>query len=188
MKIIQSLTKSLAAGALAALLCLTPALGAEFLTRDTTLLVDDELLLSAPEPSEDALAADDVTDVTDDAAEAGGVLNVTEGAAAAWAADPDGSVLTKSGGVNYYFDQKETYYNLNMDAVVATAHAQGIEGEYWIRDDGCKMLGDYIMIAANRDVHPQGSIVATSLGLGIVVDTGGFAASNPTQVDIAVNW
>ena len=105
-----------------------------------------------------------------------------------WTEDPDGSVLTAWGGVNYYFDQKETYYNLDMSGVVAIAHAQGIEGDYWVRDDGCKMLGDYIMIAANRDVHPQGSIVATSLGLGIVVDTGAFAYSDPTQVDIAVNW
>ena len=105
-----------------------------------------------------------------------------------WVQDPDGSVLTPEGGVNYYFDQKETYYNLNMDVVVAIAHDQGIEGEYWVRDDGCKMLGDYIMIATNRSVHPQGSIVPTSLGLGIVVDTGGFADWNPTQVDIAVNW
>lgn len=115
---------------------------------------------------------------------------ILDGAAedAEWVADPDGSVLTAWGGVNYYFDQKETYYNLDMSTVVEIAHSQGIEGEYWIRDDGCKMLGDYIMIAANRDVHPQGSIVATSLGLGIVVDTGTFAYSNPTQVDIAVNW
>lgn len=105
-----------------------------------------------------------------------------------WEQDPDGSVLTMSGGVNYYFDQKETYYNLDMDYVVEIAHSQGIEGEYWVREDGCKMLGDYIMVAANRDVHPQGSIIGTSLGLAVVVDTGSFAQSNPTQVDIAVNW
>lgn len=105
-----------------------------------------------------------------------------------WEADPDGSVLTMSGGVNYYFDQKETYYNLDMSTVVEIARSQGIEGEYWVREDGCKMLGDYIMIAADRSVHPQGSIVPTSLGLGIVVDTGAFIASNPTQVDIAVTW
>ncbi len=105
-----------------------------------------------------------------------------------WSPDPDGSVLTVSGGVNYYYDQKETYYNLNMDGVVSIAHDLGIEGEYWIREDGCKMLGDYIMIAADLSVHPRGSLVPTSLGMGIVVDTGGFAAANPTQVDIAVNW
>ena len=111
-----------------------------------------------------------------------------EGEPGACEPDPDGSVLTMSGGVNYYYDQKETYYNLNMDGVVSIAHDQGIEGEYWVREDGCKMLGDYIMVAANLDVHPRGSLVPTSLGMGVVVDTGGFAAGNPTQVDIAVDW
>ena len=105
-----------------------------------------------------------------------------------WEKDPDGSVLTASGGVNYYFGQKETYYNLNMDGVVSNARSMGIKGDYWVREDGCKMLGDYIMVAANLDVLPRGSIVPTSLGLGIVVDTGGFASANTTQVDIAVNW
>lgn len=105
-----------------------------------------------------------------------------------WEADPDGSVLTMSGGVNYYFDQKETYYNLDMSTVVEIAHSQGIEGEYWVREDGCKMLGDYIMCAANLSVHPRGSLVESSLGTCIVCDTGGFAAYNPNQLDIAVNW
>ena len=44
------------------------------------------------------------------------------------------------------------------------------------------------MCAANLDVHPRGSLVETSLGTAIVVDTGGFADSNPNQIDIAVNW
>ena len=101
--------------------------------------------------------------------------------------DLDGQ-LTAYLGVYYYGDQKETYYNLPMGQVVENAHNAGIEGEYWIRDDGCKMLGDYIMIAANQDVHPYGSIVDTSLGQGIVVDTGGFAYYNSTQVDIATDW
>ena len=109
-----------------------------------------------------------------------------------WEEDPlneyEGPVLTKESGVNYYYDQKETYYNLPMDTIVSIAQSQGIEGEYWEREDGCKMLGDYIMVAANRGVHPQGSLVETSLGTGIVVDTGGFAEENPTQIDIATNW
>ncbi len=117
-----------------------------------------------------------------------GVEDIETGKDDGWEEDPDGSVLTRSGGVNYYFDQKETYYNLNMSGVVELAHSLGIEGEYWVREDGCKMLGDYIMIAANLDVHERGSLVPTSLGMGIVVDTGGFAYSNPTQVDIAVSW
>lgn len=98
------------------------------------------------------------------------------------------SGLTASGGVNYHGEQKETYYNLNMDQVVSNAQAAGIPGEYWVREDGVKMYGDYVIVAANLDVHPRGSTVETSLGTGIVLDTGGFAAENPTQVDIATDW
>lgn len=101
-------------------------------------------------------------------------------------ANTDG--LTQSAGVNYYGDQKETYYNLNMSRVVSRAQDSGIQGDYWVRDDGVKMYGDYVIIAANQDVHPYGSTVDTSLGEGIVLDTGGFAAGNPTQVDIATDW
>ena len=97
-------------------------------------------------------------------------------------------VLTASKGVNYYGNQKETYYNLPMDGVISIAKSQGIEGEYWVREDGCKMYGNYIIVAANLDIHPRGSLVETSLGTGIVLDTGGFAASNPNQVDIATDW
>lgn len=96
--------------------------------------------------------------------------------------------LTPSGGVYYYGNQKETYYNLDMSYVVYLAHQNGISGEYWVRDDGCKMLGDYIILACNRDVHPYGSIVETSLGLGISLDTGEFAYDNYYQIDIATNW
>ena len=97
-------------------------------------------------------------------------------------------VLTASKGVNYYGNQKETYYNLPMEGVISIAKSQGIEGEYWVRDDGCKMYGNYIIVAANLDVYPRGSLVETSLGTGIVLDTGGFATSNPNQVDIATDW
>lgn len=100
-------------------------------------------------------------------------------------------ILNAAAGVNYFGNQKETYYNLPMDVVVmyAKQRIKGMEeAESWIRDDGCKMLGDYIMIAANQSIHPYGSLVETSLGTGIVVDTGGFALTNPNQVDIAVNW
>ena len=98
------------------------------------------------------------------------------------------SGLTASGGVNYYGEQKETYYNLNMNQVVANAKAAGIQGEYWVREDGVKMYSEYVIVAANLDVHPRGSTVETSLGTGIVLDTGSFANDNPTQVDIATDW
>lgn len=99
-----------------------------------------------------------------------------------------GPVLSKGRGVNYGPSGKETYYNLNMSGVVRIMRNMGNTDEYWVRDDGCKMLGDYIMVAANLGLHPRGSIVETSLGEGIVCDTGGFAKRNPNQIDIAVTW
>ena len=86
---------------------------------------------------------------------------------------------------------KETYYDLNMTKVVEKMRDQGFDEDnypYWIRDDGVKMLGDYVMVAAALDVHPRGSIVATSLGQGLVCDTGEFAKTNKLQLDIATSW
>ncbi len=99
-----------------------------------------------------------------------------------------GPVLSKGRGVNYGPSGKETYYNLNMSTVVSIMRSMGYTGEYWVREDGCKMLGEYIMVAANLNLRPRGSIVETSLGDAIVCDTGGFAKRNPTQIDIAVTW
>ena len=100
----------------------------------------------------------------------------------------DGPVLTASAGTINGPSGKETYYNLNMSGVVSIMRSLGNTDEYWVRDDGAKMLGNYVMVAANLNVHPRGSIVETSLGLGIVCDTGGFASGNSTQLDIAVSW
>ena len=101
---------------------------------------------------------------------------------------PEGT-LTAAAGVNFFNGfQKETYYNLPMQGVVSIAQSRGIEGEYWEREDGCKMYGDYIIVAAHQGVHPYGSIVETSLGQGIVLDTGRFALTNQNQIDIATTW
>lgn len=102
-----------------------------------------------------------------------------------------GSKLTKSKGVNYGPSGKETYYNLPMGGIVRIMRNRGFseaEYPYWVRQDGVKMLGNYVMCAANLSVHPRGSIVQTSLGLGIVCDTGGFAKHNIYQLDIATAW
>ena len=99
-----------------------------------------------------------------------------------------GPVLSPGRGVNYGPSGKETYYNLNMTTVVNIMRSLGNEDEYWVREDGCKMLGDYIMVAANLNLRPRGTIVETSLGDGIVCDTGGFAKRNPYQIDIATTW
>lgn len=101
---------------------------------------------------------------------------------------PTGPHLTAAGGVFTFEGHTETYYNLDMSVVVRVAQERGIAGEYHVRSDGAKMIGDYIMVAACYDVHPYGSLVNTSLGMGIVVDTGGFTAWNANNIDIATSW
>ena len=101
---------------------------------------------------------------------------------------PTGAKLTPSAGVFQGPSGKETYYNLPMQGVVSIAKSMGIAGDYWVRGDGVKMYGDYVIVAANLNIRPRGSLVPTSLGMGIVLDTGGFASSNPTQLDIATSW
>lgn len=99
--------------------------------------------------------------------------------------------ITPTGGVYYGPSGKETYYNLPMGGVVDIMRDLGYDEEewpYWEREDGCKMLGDYIMVAADLDVRPRGSIVETSLGPAIVCDTGEFIYDNNLQLDIAVTW
>lgn len=99
-------------------------------------------------------------------------------------------VLTKKGGVNYFGQQKETWYNLPMQRVLNRAHKVFWTDDrvYWIDDRGVKRFGSYIIVAADYSVHPYGSLVETSLGTGIVLDTGRFAEANNTQIDIAVSW
>ncbi len=96
--------------------------------------------------------------------------------------------LTPSAGVFYGPSGKETYYNLPMGGVIAIAQAAGIQGNYWERSDGAKMYGNYIMCACGFTVRPRGTIVETSLGPGICLDTGGFAENDPYQIDLAVTW
>lgn len=102
--------------------------------------------------------------------------------------DWNGPVLSKSAGKIKGPSGNETYYNLNMSGVVSTMRRMGNNDEYWVRDDGCKMLGDYIMCAANLSIHPRGSLVESSLGTCIVCDTGGFASYDSTRLDIATTW
>lgn len=103
----------------------------------------------------------------------------------------NGDVLSKSKGVVIGPSGKESYYNLNMTNVINTMRRAGYseaEYPYWVREDGVKMLGDYVMVAANYDIRPRGTILESSLGYAIVCDTGGFAKTNPTQIDVAVTW
>ena len=104
---------------------------------------------------------------------------------------PERPHLTKSGGVFQGPSGKETYYNLPMGRCIEIMRDLDYSVEdypFWIREDGAKMLGEYVMCAANLNLRPKGTIVETSLGMAIVVDTGSFATSNETQLDLATAW
>lgn len=103
----------------------------------------------------------------------------------------EGDVLTSTNGRILGPSGDETYYNLPMDGIVSLMRSLGFDEEtypYWIRSDGVKMLGDYVMCAANLELRPRGSVVESSLGLALVCDTGGFAEFNHEQLDIATRW
>jgi len=99
--------------------------------------------------------------------------------------------LTKSKGAQIFTDSKgvvhrETYYDLPMNIVIK---ACGSGGTYTVRVDGAKVDKDgYILVAANYGNYPRCSVVETSMGLGKVYDTGGFAAKHPHGFDLATDW
>ena len=101
-----------------------------------------------------------------------------------------GSQLTAYAGVNYGPSGKETYYNLPMDGIVSIMGQYGYSAaDYAVREDGVKTLGGYVMVAADLNQYPRGSLVETSLGTGLVCDTGGFVYNGSgVSLDIATNW
>ena len=99
-----------------------------------------------------------------------------------------GTCLTAENGVFQGPSGLESYYNLDMSGCISNMQSIGIYDTYWLRSDGVKMYGSYIMVAACFDIRPLGSLVETSLGTGIVCDTGEFVYANPYQIDIATNW
>lgn len=108
------------------------------------------------------------------------------------APEPERPHLTKSGGVFAGPSGKETYYNLPMGKVISNMRNLGYDVEtypFYVREDGAKCLGCYVIIAADYDLRPVGTVVETSLGYGLVCDTGGFASGGvTTQLDIATDW
>lgn len=105
-----------------------------------------------------------------------------------------GKNLTKRGGVFYGPSGKESYYNLPINGVLRNMAAAGYELTYFVRSDGVKMVRDkdgnnYVMAAADLSVRPKGTVVQTSLGKALVVDTGSFVNNgDPYALDIAVAW
>lgn len=99
-----------------------------------------------------------------------------------------GTKLTRQLGTVMGPNGKETYYNLPMSVVIKYMKDLGYNYNYWVRSDGCKMYGEYIMLAADTNIRPKGTILKTSLGLGIVCDHCEASESYPGQIDIAVTW
>ena len=103
---------------------------------------------------------------------------------------PGPNALTKSKGAQVWTDSRgvahrETYYDLLMNVVMGACGG----GTYTIRADGAKVDKDgYILVAANLGNYPRCSVVETSMGLGKVYDTGGFAAVHPHGFDLATDW
>lgn len=104
---------------------------------------------------------------------------------------PERPHLTASGGVFDGPSGRETYYNLPMGRCISIMRDMGYSVEeypFYIREDGAKMLGEYVMCAANLSTRPKGTIIETSLGPAIVVDTGSFVYSYPDGVDLCTDW
>ena len=100
-----------------------------------------------------------------------------------------GEVLNNANGKVYGPSGYETYYNLPMYGCVRIMNNLGYYGTVWTRSDGVKMWDQYVMVAADLSIHPKGSLVETTLGTGIVVDTGGFITNGSgVSLDIAVAW
>ena len=73
-----------------------------------------------------------------------------------------------------------------MDYVIQrTDKDLGMNDLYWVRDDGVKMYGPWVICAA----HPSQiryTRIDTSLGEGIILDT--HEVDDPDLIDVATNW
>lgn len=99
--------------------------------------------------------------------------------------------LLAAAGTNCYYGAdgryvKETWCDLDPTSLVGYMKKEGIDLDFWIRDDGVYMYGDYVMVAADiphmdgtqqEAEYRKGDLVETSLGTGMVVDLCGMAES-----------
>ena len=98
------------------------------------------------------------------------------------------SVLTATKGINTFEGHTESWYNLNMNRVIArTDKAFKMTGLYHIDERGVKMYGPWVIVAADPRVHGRYTLVETSLGTGICLDVH-TVEDNPELIDIATNW
>jgi hypothetical protein len=93
-------------------------------------------------------------------------------------------ILTAALGRIQFGTHTETWYDLPMSKVVANAQ-EVIPCEYWVRDDGVKMFGEWVIVASHPSVTRY-TLVDTSLGQGIVLDR--HTAGDTELYDIATDW
>ncbi len=160
-------------------------------TQETAYLIEDAKGKDIPEES----GIDQISFSKYDAVELSGINNYDY-----WKVEVDGktyylekdSITLDEEVIQDMKEQEEAkrqeQLKTNWNGPVPIMRGMGNNDPYWVREDGVKMLGDYVMVAAHLGLHPRGSIVDSSLGKAIVCDTGGFAHSNPNQLDIATAW
>lgn len=95
-------------------------------------------------------------------------------------------ILTAKLGRIEYMGHTETWYDLNMNKVVQnTDNALGTNNLYWVREDGVKCYGPWVIVASHPSITRY-SLVETSLGPGIVLDR--HTAGDVNLYDIATAW
>ena len=74
-----------------------------------------------------------------------------------------------------------------MNKVIERADAYyGLKDVYAVREDGVKTYNGFVIVASNWAVHPFGTLVDTSRGVGIVLDH--HTAKDTELIDIATDW
>lgn len=94
-------------------------------------------------------------------------------------------VLTARAGRITFNGHTETWYDKPMNRVIGRAQMIGIPADYWIRDDGVKMFGPWVIVAAHKS-KVRYTRLQTSLGEGIILDY--HTMDDPELYDIATDW
>lgn len=95
-----------------------------------------------------------------------------------------GPVITPNSGRIQGPQEMESYYALPAKGLYQfkSAWPKKLQGLKFHNENGWMKLGDYFCVAANLDIYPRGTIVQTSLGAAVVVDTGTFSCTLPDKI------
>jgi len=95
-----------------------------------------------------------------------------------------GPVITPNSGRIQGPQEMESYYALPASGLYQfkSSWPKKLQGLKFHDENGWMKLGDYFCVAANLDIYPRGTIVQTSLGAAVVVDTGTFSCTLPDKI------